>query len=360
MGEVGPAPAAPPKRPRIKATVEVLPVADGRLFLIPGGTEEQFVVDGQEGASLLSRLDGTVTIEELCRDDGQGLADAVTELHALGLLEDAADDDRLEPSQLERYDRQLRYFADLAPAGARRSEYQRRLSEAHVVVIGLGGLGAWAVYGLACAGVGRITGVDGDVVELSNLNRQILYRERDLGRPKATAAARAVRAFNAEIEFEPVEDVLESEDEVAEVVAGADLVVDAADWPPHEIERWINSACFAAGVSFLTMSQHPPQVRVGPLYVPGETGCFACLERSLSERFPLYQELTAPARRPAQSATFGPACGLIGSAVALEAVHYLTGLRRPSTLGGSFVLDLRTFEMERRSAPRYRDCPICA
>jgi molybdopterin-synthase adenylyltransferase len=343
----------------MKATVELLPAPDGRVFVIPGGTEEQFVIDGSEGADLLSRLDGTATIEELSGDDGSRAA--LGELHALGLVEDAADDDLLEPPRLERYERQLRYFADLAPAGARRSEYQRRLSDAHVVVIGLGGLGGWALYGLACAGVGRVTGVDGDVVELSNLNRQVLYREDDVGEPKAAAAARAVRAFNSEMEFKPVEAMLESPGDVREVAAGADLVIEAADWPPHLIERWVNAACFELGTPFIGMSQHPPLVRVGPLYIPGETGCFACLERSLEERFPLYRQLAeARAARPAPAAAFGPACGLIGSAVALEAVHHLTGLHRPATLGCSIVLDLRSFATERRAAPRFEDCLVCA
>ena len=68
-----------------------------------------------------------------------------------------------------------------------------------MVVIGLGGLGAWALWALAAAGVGDLVGVDGDVVELSNLNRQTLYHERDLGQPKALAAARTLAAFNSAI-----------------------------------------------------------------------------------------------------------------------------------------------------------------
>ena len=102
-----------------------------------------------------------------------------------------------------RYDRQLRYFGDLAPGATPPSEYQRRLREARVALLGLGGLGSWAAYALACCGVGELVLVDGDRVEESNFNRQILYRERDIGRLKAEAAAEALAAFNSACRLTP-------------------------------------------------------------------------------------------------------------------------------------------------------------
>ena len=71
----------------------------------------------------------------------------------------------------------------------------------------------------------------------------------------------------------------------------ADLVVNSADWPAHDIERWVNAACFDAGVPFITLSHSPPVGRVGPMYAPGETGCFECQEATYRERYPLYDEL---------------------------------------------------------------------
>ena len=96
-----------------------------------------------------------------------------------------------------RYDRQLRYFSDVSSGALPPSEYQRRLREARVLILGVGGLGTWASYALLCCGVGELVLLDGDQVEESNFNRQILYRERDIGRPKAEAAAEALAEFDS-------------------------------------------------------------------------------------------------------------------------------------------------------------------
>ena len=96
-----------------------------------------------------------------------------------------------------RFDRQLRYFSDLADGGQGASRAHERLRASRVCLLGVGGLGSWAAYALVCCGVGELVLVDGDVVEPSNFNRQILYRESDIGRPKADAAAEALAGFSS-------------------------------------------------------------------------------------------------------------------------------------------------------------------
>jgi bacteriocin biosynthesis cyclodehydratase domain-containing protein len=138
------------------------------------------------------------------------------------------------------------------------------------------------------------------------------------------------------------------------------VVIDAADWPAHDIERWCNSACFEAGIPYITMSHFPPIARVGPLYVPGKTGCFACQEIAYRREYPLFDVAVEQRRAKASpAATLGPACGLIGGQVGLDIMHLLTGLARPSTLGVSHIIDLRTMEAEREPVVPEPDCPVC-
>ena len=344
--------------------MEVLPASDGQLHVLCSDRDDDLQIeDTPQARALLAALDGRRPLAALPATlavDEQELHGSVRELWDLGLLEDAAADDVLASHVRERYEGQLRYFADMAEPGASRAAPQQRLARARVVMVGVGGLGSWVALSLACTGIGRLDLIDGDVVELGNLNRQMLFREADLGRPKVDAAADTLRGFNAAIELHTHRRGIGSAAELEPLIAGADMVVDAADWPPHLIERWINEACFAAGVPYIAMSQFPPKVRVGPMYVPGQTGCYACTEQRLRREYPLFDELVAArSRHPSGAATFGPACALIGSCVATEIVHRLTGICAPPTLGAALEFDLRTLTVERRPVGQVADCAVC-
>jgi len=214
---------------------------------------------------------------------------------------------------------------------------------------------------LACCGVGELRIIDGDLVEASNLDRQIQYAEADIGRRKVDAMAERLRAFNSAIRVEPTFGRIASEAELADYIRGADIVVDAADWPAHEFEFWCNAACFAAGTPYIAMSQLPPLIRVGPLYVPGTTGCYACQDIRYRREYPLY-DLAIEQRRGRESPapSLGPPCGAIGGMVAMDVLHFLTGLVEPATLGVGFSIDLRTMEVEREPIIPELECPVCA
>jgi len=227
-------------------------------------------------------------------------------------------------------------------------------------VLGVGGLGGWSALSLACCGVGEMLLVDGDRVEESNLNRQVLYSEADIGRLKVEVAAERLGAFNSRMRLETVPERVDDEDSLASAIAGYDLVIDAADWPAHEIEQWCNAACFAAEIPYITMSHFPPIARVGPLYVPGVTGCFACQVAAYRRSYPMFDVAIEQRRaKPSPAATLGPACGLIGGQVGLDVMHHLTGLAKPSTQGVGHIYDLRTMEVEREPVVPEPDCPVC-
>jgi molybdopterin-synthase adenylyltransferase len=355
-------------RPRLRRSIERFPASDGTLYLLQGGHWDALALPDlpDRQRALLDGLDGSRTLDGLAELHPELTADEVTgtldQLGELGLIEDAAgDDDWLDDAEQERYDRQLEYFGELAAGRVSRAACQARLRDARVVVIGLGGLGAWALWALAAAGVGRLVGVDGDVVERSNLNRQTLYREEDVGRPKALASARTIAAFNSEISFEAISQRLEGPDEVAAVVAGADFVVEAADWPPYRLSRWINACCADAGVPHVGASQFPPLIRVGPTFVPGVRGCLGCLEESARAHDPLFDELAAW-RQQADTfaATFAPACALIGGVLSGDVIHHITGLAEPATLGASLLIDIRTLEQRRVAVEPVPGCTICS
>jgi molybdopterin/thiamine biosynthesis adenylyltransferase len=354
-------------RPRLRRSVERFPASDGTLYLLRPGAGENLALPALEThqRALLDGLDGTRTVDELAglhpKLTAAEVTDTLAQLAELGIVEDAAADAVwLSDTEQQRYDRQLEYFGELVESGATRGACQARLRDARVVVIGLGGLGAWALWALAAAGVGELVGVDGDTVELSNLQRQTLYREQDIGQRKTLATARTLADFNSSIRFEPIDRRLEGPEAVAPIVAAADFVIEAADWPPYRLSRWINACCAEAGVPHIAASQFPPLVRVGPTFVPGTPGCLSCLEAGARASDPLFDELAAWRQRAdTVAATFAPACALIGGILSSDVIHHLTGLAEPATLQASVVIDIRTLEQRRIPVEPVPGCPVC-
>src|ERR1700712_2655769 len=351
------------RRPRIKRTTEPIDAPDGDVYLLRPSAKGDIRIEnpGEQDLRLLRSLDGEHTLEQLHEEFGEeAVGDLISQLQELEVVEDAADDDLLDAGELARFDRQLRYFSDVGPAGLPPSECQRRLREAKVAGLGVGGPGGWAAWALSCCGIGEMWLIDGDRVEISNLNRQILYTEADLGLLKVEVAAARLRAFHPAARITATARRLGSVAEIADFIDGADVVIDAIDWPAFEVELWCNQACFEAGIPYITMSHFPPIARVGPLYVPGVTGCYVCQGIAWRRDYPLMDAaIDAQRAKPSPSANVGPACGLIGGQIGMEVLHLLTGLATPSTQGVEHIYDLRTMEVERKAVVPEPDCPIC-
>lgn len=350
------------QRPRLKRTTQRMEAPNGDIYLLrpSAGADIHIEEPDAAGRRLLAALDGTKTRADLNGEFGaEEVGDLLAQFEELGVVEDAADDDLIPERVMERFDRQLRYFNDIT-TGPTASKCQQKLESSRIAVLGVGGLGGWAALNLACCGIGEMLLVDFDRVELSNLNRQILYSEADVGRLKAEAAAERLRGFNSAMRVEARVRRLDSEATIAETIEGYDIVIDACDWPAGEIEQWVNAACFAARVPFIAMSHFPPIARVGPLYVPGVTGCFACQEIGYRRSYPLFDVAMDQQRgKPSPAATLGPACSLIGGQIGLDVLHLLTGLAQPSTLGVGHIYDLRTMALEREPVVPEPSCPVC-
>jgi bacteriocin biosynthesis cyclodehydratase domain-containing protein len=356
---------------RLKRSVERFEASGGGLYLLRVGTSENFVLPEPRPWDRLvldalaeGYVESDAVRERLAQAGlpGDELDGCIGRLEDLGLVERRPAEALLTADQAHRYDRQLIYFSDLAPAGLPAEELQRRLGAAKVALIGCGGLGSWTACGLACAGVGSLVLVDDDRVELSNLNRQLLFTEADVGELKVEAAARALAEHNSALELTPLARRVRGIEDVDEVIGeGVDLLIVTADWPPYELPRWVNAACLHAETPYVTAGQLLPVVRVGPWIVPRRTACLECMERQWALDSPIYEELAeARAQSTPPAATIGAASGVVGSILAMEAIHFLSGVLEPSSLDSAIVLDLRTMALTREETVRDPDCPSCA
>ncbi len=193
------------------------------------------------------------------------------------------------------------------------AEADARLRKARVLVVGMGALGCAIAPWLVRAGVGHVSLLDRDVVELTNLQRQLLYDEADLGRPKAEAAAEHLRAANSAITLQPLVSDLVSGN-ARELLAGYDLILDGTD--NFEARFLINDVAILTGVPWIYAGAIGGEGIVWPIRIP-DTACLRCLVED------------PPAHGDVDTCdsvgVLGPAVGIVGSWAALEALKILTG-----------------------------------
>lgn len=215
-----------------------------------------------------------------------------------------------------RYVRQTR-FASLGIEG------QARLSRGLAVICGCGALGTTAANWLVRAGVGRVRIIDRDLVDWSNLHRQVLFDEEDArqARPKAAAAAEKLRAVNSQVEIEPVTVDLSARN-VSRLLQGADVVLDGTD--NFETRFLINDYCVREGIPWIYGGCLEAEGRVMTV-LPGETACLACV----------VSECPPPGTLPTceTAGVLGPAVGVVASWQVCEAMKILAGKHHEVTRG---------------------------
>ncbi|NRF70936.1 HesA/MoeB/ThiF family protein [Aquincola sp. S2] len=247
----------------------------------------------------------------------------------------------MDDTQLLRYSRHL-LLDEIGIEG------QQRLLQSHALVIGAGGLGSPVALYLGTAGVGRLTLVDHDTVDLTNLQRQIAHNSARIGHPKAESARDSIAAINPDVQ---VHAVIQRADAawLDAAVAAADVVIDCSD--NFKTRQAVNAACVTHAKPLVSGAAvgFDGQVSVYDVRRAGAP-CYACL-------FP--PDATTEEARCATMGVFAPLVGIIGTIQAAEALKLLAGVG--SSLAGRLqMLDARTMEWTEIKLARQADCPVCA
>ncbi|MFB6251723.1 MAG: ThiF family adenylyltransferase [Halobellus sp.] len=244
----------------------------------------------------------------------------------------------LDSTQLDRYSRHI-IMDEVGPEG------QQRLLDASILVVGAGGLGSPVIQYLAAAGVGTLGIVDDDAVERSNLQRQVIHRDSDIGRPKVDSATAFVGDLNPDIEVDTYETRLTKEN-VAAIVPGYDVVVDASDnFPTRYL---LNDFCRIHGIPIAHGAIYKFEGQLTTL-VPGGP-CYRCL----------FPEAPEPGTVPdcATTGVLGVLPGTVGCIQATEAVKL--ALDAGDQLEGRLVFyDAMELSFEMVPYQQNAECPIC-
>jgi molybdopterin/thiamine biosynthesis adenylyltransferase/molybdopterin converting factor small subunit len=256
-----------------------------------------------------------------------------------GGAEDGASEAKpLQPEQVTRYSRHI-IMSNVGPSG------QRKIMSAKVLIVGAGGLGSPVAVYLALAGVGTIGIADFDVVDLSNLQRQILHQNDDIGRLKVVSAKETLNAYNPDVRVITHEAPLTS-DNALEIISQYDIVVNGAD--NFAARYLVNDACvflkkpLVDGSILLFDGQ-------ATVYLPGK-GCYRCL----------FPQPPPPGLVPscAEAGVLGALCGLVGSIQATETLKLILGIGE--TLNGRLlIIDALSMEMRALKIRRDTKCVVC-
>ena len=237
----------------------------------------------------------------------------------------------LDDTERELYSRQIMMFGE---------EGQEKLKKATVLVAGCGGLGSPILHYLAVAGIGHIRFVDKDTVEMSNLNRQILHWQRDIGKAKSQSAEEKLAELNPNIELEAFNTEINAEN-IDELIQGADIIVDALD--NYETRMLLNRAAIRQSVPLVHGAVNGFHGQLTTV-IPGKTPCIECLipEKPPKEVFPI----------------IGCTAGVVGTMQANEVIKYLLDEEGLHT-GHIVMWDGKNGTLEKMKICRRSDCPEC-
>ena len=244
----------------------------------------------------------------------------------------------LTPDQVNRYSRHI-IMGDVGSKG------QRNLLQAKALIVGAGGLGSPSAIYLALAGVGTIGIVDFDVVEISNLQRQILHHTSDIGRPKLESAKDNINSYNPDTNVVLHEVRLES-DNAREIISQYDLVINGAD--NFATRYLVNDACYLEGKPLVDGSILIFDGQA-TLFLPGQ-GCYRCL----------FPEPPPPGLVPncAEAGVLGALTGLVGSIQATEALKHFLGIGE-SLVSRLLLIDALSMSFREVRLKRNPSCPLC-
>lgn len=266
---------------------------------------------------------------------------------------------------LERHSRNINFLSNFDADGNNKYDYLQKLLDSKIMIFGLGGVGSPLIYNLAALGVGEIIGVDFDSVDLTNLNRQILYREDQIGMKKVIAAGETIKKFNSNVNFVPVDMTVKSSEDVLKLINkfNPTIVICAADKPPLWIYKWINEACMITDKPWI-FGGNSETTSYFQTIIPHKTSCFECKQTYLNENeckdgLNKYKAILANGYDTENNCTSASSSAL-ASFVTFDALRIITGCGEPMSINKRTFIDYKTNLIETEEALRASNCKCCS
>ncbi len=266
---------------------------------------------------------------------------------------------------LERYSRNLNFLSNFDKWGDKKFDYLFKIINSTILVLGIGGVGSPIVYDLAALGVKKIVAIDFDIVDETNLNRQILYREKHIGMKKIYAAKETVNEFNSHVEFVGLDMKINSTDDLEEILESYRpmCVVCSADKPPVKIYKWVNEACVKRNIPYI-YGGNTETTAFFQTVVPHNSSCFECYEHHLKNNFNKegYAKYVSIMENnySSQNNCTAASSSALASFMIFDFIRLITGFEKPLSLNRRMFIDFKTNEIDSEYIPVNQNCNICS
>ncbi|MGH3830749.1 MAG: HesA/MoeB/ThiF family protein [Pseudonocardiaceae bacterium] len=354
-------------KPRLKPSHSVTRSAEGDIAIGELAKNSYIVRNPPEVfLDLLLLLDGTRTFPRIARAlqrkhdvSEEQIIKVVSQLADAHLLDDGAlESATLSSVEIERYDRQQLQFSAYETQGAPGFRYQEKLKLQLVCVLGMGGWGTWMSLNLALAGFGTLRLVDADFVEVSNLNRQVLYDNSSVGQPKVLAAKSALARVNPHVNVEVVQEFVEPDPiQVAHIIEGASLIclcwANQSHFVKGTAEQVLHQAALERRIPIIEIAGDPFDIAIGPIYPNDGTGpCLKCVRPQMQKLWWGTGETVSTLRKVSVQASpirkvnawqSAPSLSAIAGLATNEALKIATGYTECGLLGKRLNINLESY-----------------
>jgi len=287
--------------------------------------------------------------------DSQFTKDEVDQLIESLIVEDILVDykDFIKLKKDNRFNRQLLFFS-MFTGYKKAIVCHKRLKKSAITILGMGSIGGSVASQLVRSGIETINIVDSDVVEESNIERQLLYEIKDLGQMKVTSAAEKLKNINPNIHINSFCKTIRSVEDVSLLIKKTDFVLCTIDKPSREIREIVNSACVKNNIPALFCGFSEYLGLVGPFVVPHKSACLNCIKLEIGPE--IDQQYLNPNRI---ISSFGPICGLISGIASLEIIKWLSKFSESKLIGNTLMIDMMNYNMTLKNWTKNSFCSIC-
>ena len=352
-------------KPKLSSTISVVKISDSILEFFKTCTREQVYIKVQNDQILeiASHLDGSKTIEELSElynikpSDFEKLMDF---LMKKGILDNA--DPKEDFSEYEKYRRVIHFLSEHSTSHNNLVEMWDNITNATVLIVGLGAVGSWVACNLAESGVKNFILMDADVVDITNLHRQFSYTEDDLGKYKTDVLETRLEAYDKNIKVVKLNCFIDENSLNQLNEYHIDLMINCADKPNVDTTSlWIGEYGMKRDIPHIIGGGYNLHLSlIGQTIIPGKCACVMCFQKQLEEENKIdsskVKKLMVQNRKVG---SFAPMCSMIASMIGMEAIKVLSKNIIPANINRRGEFDIYSMDIQYKKYERRDDCEWC-